>query len=69
MITIKAIDILKEANKYQVREIHDGGRSGLVYENYGKPIFSEPQAILRARRHKVDIAHDVDYWGITEAAS
>lgn len=69
MITIKAIDILKENNKYTVREIHDGGRSGQVYKAHGNPLYSEASAILRARRHKANLAIIVEYLGITEVTA
>lgn len=65
-ITIKAIDILKAGNKYQVREIHDGGKKGQVYKNHGNALYSEAEALRRARRHKVNLPVNVLFLGIME---
>jgi hypothetical protein len=65
-ITIKAIDILKTENKYQVREIHDGGGTkGQVYNTHDT-LYSEAVAITSAIRRAVLLK--IKYLGITEVA-
>ena len=49
MITIKAIDILKENNKFTVRDIHNDEIEGERYETYDVA-YSEPQALTSANR-------------------
>lgn len=66
-ITIKAIDILKEHHKYQVREIHGDG-NGQTYKNHGKALYSDVLALRRALRHKNNLAVRVEFLGIVEAA-
>ena len=62
-ITIKAIDILKTNDKFEVREIHDHARSGQFFATY-TTLYSEAQALTSARRRAVLLK--VKFMGMTE---
>ena len=63
MKTIKAIDILKENNKFTVRELHSDTRKGQHYEIYDT-LYSEAVAITSAIRRAVVLK--IKYIGMTQ---